>query len=106
MGTINEEAVARSKEEEHNVYSVSRRTRNPGGQSESDGSEQERADRTHGSWDANLTIGNREKITGGILRQLIEDCRNQEAIKLEELKSIRNRLQHLEDLLEELEQPE
>ncbi len=102
MGRIDEKAVARSKKEKHNVHPFSRRTSNTGGEIKSNGSEQERIDRADSSRDEYGELYGGKRFIGEIICQLIEDCKAQEAEKLEELEAVRSRRNQLESLLQEI----
>ncbi|MDJ0800182.1 MAG: hypothetical protein QNJ51_25810 [Calothrix sp. MO_167.B12] len=104
MGRISAKTTTRSKKEKYNVHSFPGRVKNIGGESSSYRSEQKRTHRENSKRDESRRLDSRERTTGEIIRQLIEDARDQEAEKLEQLESIRSRINQLESLLQEIEQ--
>ncbi|MDJ0675505.1 MAG: hypothetical protein QNJ36_09025 [Calothrix sp. MO_167.B42] len=103
MVRTNEETVARSEEEKHNVHLVSGGSSNTGREIQAYGGQQKRVDREIGKRSKSTSVSSRSRSLGEIIRELIEDCRIQEAKKLDELKHIRSRISSLESLLEDVE---
>jgi hypothetical protein len=77
--------------------------REPGSQGISDGIEQIGINRNHSSQGSEF-ISRRERVTGGMLRQLISEYRNQVAIKKQEIQSLESRVEELELLQKDLEE--
>jgi hypothetical protein len=108
MGIKHEEADARAKEKGRNNDTDSRRGADVGRESEGDGSQQERTDRTNCQKSSIFTAGS--TITGGMLRQLNSEYRQQLANKKHErdlvdaeILRIESRIQEFEALEAELE---
>lgn len=101
MGTINEKVDSRTTQEKRELYNDSRRNRKVRSESRSNGSQQERTDRTD-SPRSNF-IGDGSAVTGGILRQLIEESKSQVAAKKTEILQLESKIQDFNALLEKLE---
>lgn len=101
MHTTNEKVFTRSEERESELKHHSRRSGNAGCESGSDGSQQKRTDRADSS--RSNFIGDGSTVTGGILRQLIEESKSQVAAKKTEILQLESKIQDFNALLEKLE---
>ncbi|WGV25679.1 hypothetical protein QI031_28830 [Halotia branconii CENA392] len=101
MGTINEKAATRAKEKGSNFDTYSGGSRDARREGEGYGTEQKRDDRTHSERASVLTLG--KSITGGMLRQLIADYRDQLAAKKEEINKLENQIRQANDEAEKLQ---
>lgn len=86
MNTTHEEISTRSEETRSELKLDSRRNRNAGCESGSDGDKQKRISGTDSP--QSVFIGHGQSIIGGIIRQLIKDYNNQLAYKRNESKRI------------------
>lgn len=77
--------------------------REPGSKGISNGGQQIGIDRDHSSPGSN-PLSRRERVTGGMLRQLINDYRNQVAIKKQEIETLESRVEELELLQKDLQE--
>jgi hypothetical protein len=107
MSVVNEEVFARSAETSGEVECDTGCDRDARRESGYIGNQQERVSRAHGS--RPCFIGDRSPVTGGILRQLIDEYTNQLAYENEQKKQIEekierigSRIQEFNILLEEL----
>nr|WP_265578959.1 hypothetical protein [Nostoc sp. LEGE 06077] len=101
MGIANEETATRSTQERLDVNTDTRRGRDVRREGQSDGHQQERDDRTNSKRASILSPG--ISITGGMLRQLIGDYRDQLASKKEEIKKLYEEIHQLDAEAEKIE---
>ncbi|BAY86000.1 hypothetical protein NIES267_55060 [Calothrix parasitica NIES-267] len=108
MGTMNAKVDSRPKQEKYDADAHPGREENAGSKSESSRGEYERIGGTDSS--GRLLFGDGCAITGGIIRQLIDEYKNQVANKNEqksqieaEIVQLNSRIQEFNSLLEELE---
>jgi hypothetical protein len=101
MGIKHEEADARAKEKGRNTDSDSRRCADVGRKSEGNGSQQKRADRTNCQESSIFTTGS--TITGGMLRHLNDEYRQQLANKKHERQLIDAEILRIESRIQEFE---
>nr|WP_230968094.1 hypothetical protein [Nostoc sp. WHI] len=101
MGTTNEKAATRSEEKGSNANTDTRRRGNAERESQGNGYQQERDDRTYSERTSILSLG--ISITGGMLRQLISDYRDQLAAKKEEIQKHYDEIRQLNGEAEKIE---
>nr|WP_263986529.1 hypothetical protein [Dendronalium phyllosphericum] len=101
MGTIDEKTATRSEKKGSNFDAYSGGSRNARRESESSGNKQKRDDRTHSERASVLAPG--ASVTGGMLRQLIADYRDQLAAKKEELRKLEEEIQRTNDEAEKIQ---
>lgn len=101
MHTTNEKIFARSEKGESELKHHAGCSGNAGCESGSNGNQQERTDRADSP--RSDFIGDGNPVTGGILRQLIEESKNQVAAKKTEISQLESKIQDFNALLERLE---
>lgn len=103
MGTIDGKTDnTRSEEEGCDRYTYSRRSRDARFQSAEFGNKQERIDRAYGT-ESNF-LRPSTATTGGILSQLIDEFRDQVAVKKSEIEYLEAKIHQFQEILEESEQ--
>lgn len=101
MGIANEETVTRSTEERFNFNADTRRCGDARREGQGNGYQQERDDRTDSQRTSIFSLG--KSITGGMLRQLIADYRDQLAAKKEEIRKHYEEINQLNEEAEKIE---
>lgn len=102
MGITNEETVARGEEKERNVHPDTRGYADARGESESYRYQQERINRANSTQSNFIFSGS--AITGGMLRQLIKDYRDQLAAKKHQFEFLQELIQNTESEAQRLEE--
>jgi hypothetical protein len=101
MGIANEETATWSTQERFDVNSDTRGSRDAGRKSQGYGHQQKRDDRAYSERASIFSPG--ISITGGMLRQLIGDYRDQLAAKKEQIKKLYEQVQQLSGETEKIE---
>lgn len=101
MGIKNEKVLTRSTQEKCNAHSDPGRSRSVGRESEINGMQQKRNDRKNCSRPDFFGFG--QTITGGMLRQLIEEYKDQLATKKDAINRLSSEIERLKVRIEEFE---
>ena len=101
MGINGEKIFTRTKEEECNAYSDTGWSNSFGRESKIDGLQQERDDREDRSGSDFYRFG--QAITGGMLRQLIEEYKDQLAAKKDTINRLASEAERLKTRIKEFE---
>lgn len=101
MNINNEKIFARTEEKECNAYPDPRGGKSFGRESKINRLQQERDDREDRSWSDFSGFG--RTITGGMLRQLIKEYKDQLATKKDTIERLTSEVQQLEAKIEEFE---